>query len=103
MIIDTTIEEMRESSDWGCIFRRYASFTFDEVDEVLASAEGGNAGPNWVAVFRLKDGRFAYLTAGCEYTGWECGGIGDSETADSIETIAVYMTDDDKSRLGWSD
>lgn len=33
--------------------------------------EGYNDGPPWIGVFELKDGRFAFLTAWCDYTGWD--------------------------------
>lgn len=71
--------------DWKHIFEEYASspepvqgddavsldsFAREDVAEVLASDDGENEGPNWIAVVRLKDGRFAALSAGCDYTGW---------------------------------
>lgn len=47
------------------------AFTRDDVAEIIAMAEGENDGAEWVGVFRLNDGRFAVLRAGCDYTGWE--------------------------------
>ena len=49
-----------------------APFTREDVAEILAIADGENDGPNWIGLFKLKDGRYAYLTAGCDYTGWDC-------------------------------
>ena len=45
-------------------------FTRDDVARIIAKAEGENDGESWVGVFELKDGRFAYVTAWCDYTGW---------------------------------
>ena len=46
------------------------AFTTEDVAEMLHSSEGENDGQDWVAIMRLNDGRFAALTAGCDYTGW---------------------------------
>lgn len=81
-----TLAEMRESYDWQEAFK-YASFTMDEVESVVASSEGENDGQNWLAVFNLKDGRFAYLEAGCDYTGWDCQADGQSWVRDNLEDL----------------
>ena len=46
------------------------AFTREDVEEIIALEEGENDGEAWVAVFKLKDGRFACLRAWCDYTGW---------------------------------
>jgi hypothetical protein len=45
-------------------------FTREDVAEILFLREGANDEENWVGVFRLHDGRYAYLSAGCDFTGW---------------------------------
>ncbi len=50
----------------------------DDIAEVLASDEGENDGPNWIALLRLKDGRLVAMSAGCDYTGWDCQAGGSS-------------------------
>jgi hypothetical protein len=40
------------------------------VKEIIGLALGENDGPDWLLVGRLKDGRFAFIKAGCDYTGW---------------------------------
>jgi hypothetical protein len=45
-------------------------FTRWDVEEVLGKDEGENDGKNWIIYGRLKDGRYFFLTAGCDYTGW---------------------------------
>ena len=46
------------------------SFTRENVATVLAFCEGENDGDSWRGFFELKDGRFAYIEAWCDYTGW---------------------------------
>ena len=92
--IDTTLEEMKvEDSDWNFVFE-YASntgygaegtsinkidnenvstdwFSLKDVDKIIASYEGENDGPDWLAVGQLKDKRYFFISAECDYTGWE--------------------------------
>ena len=72
------------------------------IAEVLHAVDGVPDADNWTGIFRLKDGRFGYLSAGCDYTGWDCSCEGDSEVADTLPKIEQYLTDEDKSRLQWS-
>jgi hypothetical protein len=46
-------------------------FTRSDVAEVIATDDGENDGPEWLGVFLLRDGRYAVLRAGCDYTGWD--------------------------------
>lgn len=48
-----------------------AGFTREDVDTILAMVLGVPDEESWVGVFKLKDGRFASLEAGCDYTGWD--------------------------------
>lgn len=53
---------------------RQPEFTRADVAEVIAitdTSRGEWDGFSGAAVFRLKDGRFAYLSASCDYTGWD--------------------------------
>lgn len=43
----------------------------DGVTEVYAKDEGERDLENWVCVFKYEDGRYGYLSAGCDYTGWD--------------------------------
>lgn len=54
----------------GCAEVDTSGFTRDDVTKVHALVAGDNDGPDWVAVMELSDGRFAYVSAGCDYTGW---------------------------------
>jgi hypothetical protein len=46
-------------------------FSRADVAHVYAAEEGENDGDQWIALMRLKDGRYAFLEAGCDYTGWD--------------------------------
>lgn len=41
-----------------------------EIVEVLATIEGENDGADWHWLVLLDEG-FAYVTGGCDYTGWD--------------------------------
>ena len=62
--------------------------------------EGANDGDDWICLGRLKTGRWFFLSAGCDYTGWDCQAGGRayvSETRDLLERMA--MTAEDRRRL----
>lgn len=72
-----------------------------DVTRVVAASEGENDGPAWVIVVELKDGRFAFLTAGCDYTGWDCkaGGHCIVDT-DLAHLVRFGLGEGDRARLG---
>lgn len=87
-----TVEELAADFDWQQVFKyanpeqhpwgwrpsrpitnstvSQAPFTPQDVAAILAIKDGQNDGIGWLGIFLLKDGRFALLTAGCDYTGW---------------------------------
>lgn len=71
-----------------------------DVVVVIAAADGENDGPNWIGVFKLKDGRFAFLSAGCDYTGWDCQSGGHAIVDDDLEHLIQFgLGADDRTRL----
>lgn len=46
------------------------SFTTKDVTEIFGCDLGENNGANWVMAGLLKDGRYFFISAGCDYTGW---------------------------------
>jgi hypothetical protein len=70
-------------------------FTREGVKRIVAMEEGENDGPNWIGVFELHDGRFAFLTAGCDYTGWDCQAGGQSWVADDLGMLIQFGLDED--------
>jgi hypothetical protein len=92
--------ESLNNYDWEQAFT-YADFVREDVKEVIAMAEGENDGDSWIGIFKLKSGDFAFLTAGCDYTGWDCRASGSSERSDDLENlIRMKMGLEDRSRLG---
>ena len=45
-------------------------FDREDVGKVYGMIDGEGDEADWIGVFLLKDGRFACLRAGCDYTGW---------------------------------
>lgn len=46
-------------------------FTRDDVAAIHGIEEGENDGPSWIIYGLLDDGRWFFLEAGCDYTGWD--------------------------------
>lgn len=64
-----TLEELRSDYNWGEALA-FGPFTPGEVGEVIAAEEGQNDGDSWDLVARLTNGKFGFVTAWCDYTGW---------------------------------
>ena len=48
--------------------------TVEDIYDIRAEVPGEADGANWHWVAELCDGKFAYLVAGCAYTGCDCAG-----------------------------
>ena len=125
MRIETTLEQMKDSYDWEHIFGRnpndppnYASHPnavtgdlsaaeakvgelhFEDIEEVLASVEGENDGPSWVAIVKLKSGLYLSVEAGCDYSGWDCSAGGGSSVASTLDLLLQGgLSDNERVRL----
>lgn len=53
-----------------------AAMDVADVATIHRWSEGENDGPPWLAVGELRDGRWFYLEASCDYTGWDCRASG---------------------------
>ncbi len=94
-----TTEELN-NYDWREAFS-FAPFSIEDVEEVLYAEEGWNDGDPWTGVFKLKDGRFGYVDAWCDYTGWDCQSGGDGAIRDSFEDLQRWeLTSKIRRRLG---
>lgn len=69
-------------------------FSRDDVAEIVWMEEGANDGPDWLIGGTLSDGRWFFIAAGCDYTGWDCQSGG---------TAWVGLTRDDIERFGMGD
>jgi hypothetical protein len=78
----------------------YAPFRLQDVAEVIAAVDGANDEDNWTAVVRLHNGLYGYVTAGCDYTGWDCQAGGHGDTRPTLDAVLRELcTDDDRQRL----
>lgn len=100
MRIETTLAQMRATSDWKEAFAFADGFTLDDVAEIVGSVDGDNDGDDWLAVGRLNSGVWFALSAGCDYSGWDCHAAGRSWAAETRETIEACLSAADRDRLG---
>lgn len=76
-------------------------FGLADVAEVVAMSEGENDGPDWLVVVKLTDGRYAFVSAGCDYTGWDCQAGGRGMVSMSKSRLIRYgIGVGERSRLG---
>lgn len=105
------LDEMREDSDWREVWK-YASpasnpitrevipsITMDDVEEIIAASNGERDEDHWIGVFRLKDGKWVFLSAGCDTTGWDCQAGGSAEWCATLEELKACIGDWDRNRL----
>ena len=96
----TTIEELKTDYDWKEAFE-YSTFKPDEISEILFSEEGENDGESWVLICRLNNNNYAFLSAGCDYTGWDCQAGGESYMRESFDDLLRWdLTSRDRRRIG---
>lgn len=62
----------------------------DDVVEVVAMDSGANDELDWLMLGKLKDGRYFFLAAGCDYTGWDCRAGGVCHVAHNINDLYQY-------------
>lgn len=78
-----------------------AGATIDDVARVIVRSEGEPEAWPWMGVFVLRDGRYLYLEAGCDNTGWGCCASGSSWVAADLDSLVQFgLTDHARDRLG---
>jgi len=76
-------------------------FTPEDVVKVYAMSEGENDGPSWIMWGKLEDGRYFFLIAGCDYTGWDCQAGGSAFVSKQKgRLVDSAMGADDRQRFG---
>lgn len=79
------------------------SFRRDDVESILYSDEGENDGRGWIIMVKLKNGLYGFLSAWCDYTGWDCQAGGHSYVSkDKDKLIRYALGEDDRKRFGIS-
>ena len=107
-----TPEEMKEESDWqeawkyagkagNPITRDVRDFEINDVVEVIAThvAEGDYAETTVDGIFRMKDGVYVYLNAGCDTTGWDCQAGGSAEWHEDLPTLMTCLDNEKRDLL----
>jgi hypothetical protein len=74
-------------------------FQRTDVRMVIATSDGENDGPAWLGLFKLKDGRYAFLSAGCDYTGWDCQSGGSALVSVNLALLARNISPEERARL----
>lgn len=78
-----------------------SSFTIDDVVDVHKMDEGENDELDWIIWGSLNDGRHFFLSAGCDYTGWDCQAGGDAWVAtDKDRLVHSAMSIEHRRRFG---
>lgn len=78
-----------------------AGFGTADVETVIAVEAGENDGANWIVFGRLRDGRFFFLSAGCDYTGWDCQAWGSAFVGATHDDVLHHgLGDSDRKRFG---
>lgn len=68
-----------------------------DIEAVLLEITGENDERDWHWIVKTKAG-FAYITGGCDYTGWDCRSSADRHDAETLEG-ALALTPQDERRI----
>jgi len=91
--------DWRSDYNWVEAFH-YADFGMDEVDYLIARDDGENDFEPWIMVGRLRDKNWFFLTACCDYTGWDCQASGQCYLESNLEKLIQWsLGDSDRRRL----
>lgn len=87
--------------DWFEAFFYAVGFDIEDLTSTRFLSDGQNDGDAWIGVFLLRDGRWAYLAAGCDYTGWDCQANGHSHICDTLDDLLLgFVGEEGAARLG---
>ena len=115
-VVDESIPAALRDYDWEHIFEggehytnpthvrtkavRGEDYKRADVAEVIATSDGENDGAEWCGAFRMTDGMFMVVRAGCDYTGWGCQESGSSDYADTLPDLVTFgLTVEERQRL----
>lgn len=73
----------------------------EDVESVIHYRAGENDSDSWLIVAKLTDGRFAYINAWCDYTGWDCQAGGEITYADSLDDLIPEMDTEGRTAFGY--
>lgn len=70
----------------------------ERIAKVVVSLDDGTDETNWHWIVQLVDGKFAYVSGGHDYTGWDCQSDCDWEDAETFDD-AMKLTPQDERRV----
>lgn len=70
---------------------KYARFEFKDIESVVSAVEGEPDETDWKLIVKLTTGKFGWLTAWCDYSGWGCREGGESGICNSLEEATAKM------------
>ena len=99
--------EPAESNSAGCLPLPVANYRGSitpilrvDVAEILAMDEGEKDERTWMLACKLNDGRYLYIEAGCDYTGWDCQASGSAWVANDLQSLILFgLTNEARARL----
>ena len=110
-----TLEEFKNDYDWKEAFAispmsgvlgytgSLEDYCIDDVKKIIAISNGQNDGESWIGAFQLNDGRYIFISAWCDYTGWGCQDGGNCYVASSLnKLIKLGITIEERQRLGFN-
>lgn len=75
-------------------------FHLEDVAYVLASCMGENDGPDYHWLCAMKDHTYAYVSGGCDYTGWDCQADAKAEIFPTLKAAIQSVPDKEDSYGG---
>lgn len=95
------IAELAGDYDW-CEAFSVSGYSLGDVREIVAFNEGANDEESWIILFKSTNERFVFLTAWCDYTGWDCQSGGNYYMSTDLRDLVLgQMGDEDRKRLGF--
>ena len=86
----TDFANFMDAFDWQEAMK-YAKFEFGDIKRIIYSKKGINDEENWELIVELKDGKFGWLSAWCDYSGWGCQEGGESTLYDTEEQARTNL------------
>jgi hypothetical protein len=107
----TSLEDFKADYDWRSAFHEavyHSCGSYDvigpieNVTRVIHSIEGENDEADWLAIVEWSgpEGKFAVMSAGCDYTGWDCRAGGSIDFYESAAVALSSLTPEQARRLG---
>lgn len=88
-------------SDYGYGPLEEANIQKEDVARIVHYRDGENDDSAWLFVLEMTDGRFAYVSAWCDYTGWDCQAGAEVTYADSLAELVPEMGTEGRMAFGY--